>query len=217
MHLSRVSFLAGLSFIVAGSVTLEAQTAPAPRTTIQPFVTLAVGPGFGQTGTNKRFNKSAGARPVLDATVGARKRLAGRFGLVVAANAGKVVDHVLGGDDLVCRVQLIDGKPSGCLPEDPLLDWYGVSAGGEAYLGRAILGIKVGPASFGTKSYERNRVTGAKSGRELGIQYQFDANFPVYRQLGITLSAVRRHVPSFLGDRMDVNSIGAGLTIGAFR
>jgi len=111
--------------MVSASATLRAQAAPPAQTDIQPFVSMAV--GAARTGTKARGNKGESERPVLDATLGARKRLVGTFGLVITANVGKVVDFELIGGDLSCRIQIVDGKPSGCLPASPLLDWYGVS------------------------------------------------------------------------------------------
>ena len=214
MQLSRMIQTAGLALSACGfSVKSPAQTVSAPHAgqkDIQPFVSIAFGPS---QLVSTRFNHGAG-HPAIDIALGARKRIAGVFGVVVSANYGRMLNADLpGGEDAICRLPA-NGAP-GCLPLSPVLDWFGASAGGEAYLGRAILGLQFGPTAIGTPRYERELVAGSPS-REWGLRTQFDANFPVYRQLGVTLSLVDRYIPNILNDRWHVRTFAVGLSLREF-
>lgn len=212
MHLPRliiavtfaVASFAGTT--IARPAAAQSNVRPSGPTGIRPFVSLAVGPAIL---ASSRFN-NGGDHPALEVTAGARIRSSGLFGLVVAANTGKMLNTVIGGEYAVCRAR-IDGQP-GCYPNTPLSNWFGLTAGGELYLGRTILGLQAGSVAVGVPQYERDLVPGSPS-RAWGLRTQFDAHFPIYRQLGITLSAADRYVPKILNEKWHISSFTVGLSI----
>lgn len=207
MHLPRLLIAIAFPVAISGS-TASAQSAPTPLppTDIRPLVTVSIGPALLKS---NRFN-NGGNHPAVDAALGARKRVAGMFGIVVTANAGTMLETVIGGEYTTCRSRL-DGRP-GCYPNTPVSSWFGMTAGGEAYLGRTILGVQMGPVAVSAPKYERDLVPGSPA-RAWGLRTQFEANVPVYRRLGITLSAVDRYVPKILDDKWHISSFSFGLSI----
>ena len=207
MKLLRRRMVVAFLLILPASASVSAQTLKSDDRGLHPYATVVIGPG------TARGSKQGEAHPVLDFAVGARKRVAAKVGLVISANAGKTFEQVLGGSDASCRVVIANGVSSKCLPHAPLLDWFGLSAGGEGYFGRTIVGLQFGPASVGTKAYERDPTTGARAGRVIGFSSRVDVHFPLVNRLGISLSATNRRVPKIAGARMTANSLGAGLTL----
>lgn len=216
MHLSRVRQFVGFAlttFVLCSPQYSNAQVAPSAQsaaTPILPYATVS----FGPTPLDSRNYDHGGMHPGIDVSLGARKRMSGVFGVVASLNAGKMFDTVLGGEDALCRIRQ-DGKP-GCYNNSPLSSWFGASVGAEAYVGRTILGLQVGPTAVSAEKDERLLVAGAPN-REWGVRMQVDANFVVVRNVGINLSAANRYVPKILNDRWHVLSLTAGLTLGDFR
>jgi hypothetical protein len=207
MQLFCRMMFAGLVF-TAVSIPLAGQSVVERHSNVvRPFASISVGPGNLNSAQHRR-----GAYPLAELAIGARRRISNRFGVVASAHAGKTFTQVLGGEDAYCRPSNPDGSGR-CIEHVPMLDWYGAAIGAEAYLGRAILSMTTGPASFGTRDYERIFVSETEPTRALGLRTQFEALLPVYGRVGLSMSAAHRSVPAILATRMSVTSFGLGFTL----
>ncbi|MGV3710293.1 MAG: hypothetical protein ACO1Q7_15780 [Gemmatimonas sp.] len=152
-------------------------------------------------GTNELF-------PASELVVGARKQLARRWGVSVSAYGGQQSAQP---GDQTCRI--LPEQTGRCLKSGPLINWYGASFNGEAYLGRAILSLGVGPASLSTKGYERYGPLLDDPTRSTGVRTQLEAILPLYRSVGFSMIVAHRTAPNVLRSKVGVTSFGFGLSV----
>jgi hypothetical protein len=165
---------------------------------LRPFATISLGAGSTDIGAGD------GPYAVSEFAVGARKRLSRRFGIVASAQAGQLRNRTGGGT--FCTLE--------CYQSVPSLNWYGASAGIDAYAGPAVVSLTAGPSSVGIDDNERRQTElKLEPTRGFGVRTQLEALFPLYRRVGLSVSAVHLTVPDHVLNPMDVTSFGLGLIL----
>lgn len=165
---------------------------------VGPFAAVSFGAG------STDVQGGDGPYAVPEIALGARKRLSRRFGIVASANVGQLRNRTGGGT--FCTLT--------CYQSVPSLNWYGASAGVDAYAGPAVLSFSAGPSSVGIDDNDRREPElRLKPTRGIGLRTQLEALLPLYRGVGLSVSAVHLTVPNHVLNQMDITTFGMGLIL----